>query len=300
MFRNLTFFRFPPTLDLQKLPELVADAALKPVGPLEFSSQGFVSPYGLGHDVGVVQIGKATWLSVGSEEKILPATAVNAALHKKLAEIEEIEGRKLSGRERKRVKDDLVHDMLPRALVKCGRTDAVLLPDAGLLVVDTSSRKRAEGVVSEIRGALGSFPALPLNAEVSPRAVMTGWLAGEHIGEWLCIGDEAELRDPIEGGGVVKIQHQDLATAEGEVDEHLSAGKQVTKLGLHLQQNLSFVLGDDLVVRKLKFLDAAMDKLPDSVEDLQAELDARFALMEGEIGTLFWVLEQWFKISRAA
>ena len=67
-----------------------------------------------------------------------------------------------------------MHELLPRAFVRPGRTDALLDLEHGLCVVDTSSRKSGENVVSEIRHALGSFPALPLNAEVAPRAVLTG------------------------------------------------------------------------------------------------------------------------------
>jgi len=41
--------------------------------------------------------------------------------------------------------------------------------------------------------------------------------------------------------------------------------------------NVSFVLGEDLVVRKLKFLDGAVDQLENTERDsLNAELDARF------------------------
>src|SRR3546814_1853223 len=81
--------------------------------------------------------------------------------------MEQREGRKPGGRARKRLKEDLVHELLPRAFVKPSRTDAVLDLEHGLCIVDSSSRKSAEGVVSEIRNALGSFPALPLNAEVA-------------------------------------------------------------------------------------------------------------------------------------
>jgi len=44
-----------------------------------------------------------------------------------------------------------------------------------------------------------------------------------------------------------------LTTAAGRI-----AGKQVTKLALIFEDNLSFVIGDDLIVRKLKFLDGAL------------------------------------------
>src|SRR3546814_18526345 len=81
-------------------------------------------------------------------------------------------------RSRKRLKEDLVHELLPRAFVKPSRTDAMLDLEHGLCIVDSSSRKSAEGVVSEIRNALGSFPALTPNAEVAPGSVLTGWNAG--------------------------------------------------------------------------------------------------------------------------
>jgi len=65
------------------------------------------------------------------------------------------------------------------------------------------------------------------------------------------------------------------------------------------EDNLSFVLGDDLVVRKLKFLDGAIDQLEHiDDEDCRAELDARFALISGELRRLFLLLEQALKLSK--
>ena len=223
---------------------------------------------------------------------------VNDLLGKKLAEIEEKEGRKPGGRTRKRIKEDLVHELLPRAFVKPSRTDALIDLEHGFVAVDSSSRKNSEEFVSQIRGALGSFPALPLNAEVAPRNILTGWIAGEPLPEGLALGEECELKDAMEGGAVVKCQHQDLQG--DEIAKHLEAGKQVTRLALTLDDHLSFVLGEDLVVRKLKFLDGAVDQLENTErEDLRAELDARFALLSGEVKRLFVVLESAFKLSKA-
>ena len=130
---------------------------------------------------------------------------VNDLLQKKLAEIEEKEGRKPGGRTRKRLKDELITELLPRAFVRPVRSDALLDGQLGVIAVDTSSRKSAENVVSEVRRALGSFPALPLNAEVAPRAILTGWLAGDALPDGLALGDECELRDPTDTGAVVKM-----------------------------------------------------------------------------------------------
>jgi recombination associated protein RdgC len=309
-FRNLTLFRFPASLDLSDLETRLAGHALKPVGPLELSSRGFVPPMpARGEAAGEAdrdtggaalshRVGNAVWLSVGSEDRLLPAAVVNDLLQKKLAELERKEGRRPGGRTRKRLKEDLVHELLPRAFIRPGRIDAILDLQHGLCVVDTSSRKQGENVVSEIRHALGSFPALPANAEVAPRAVLTGWIAGEPLPDGLSLGDECELRDAADKGAVVKCQRQEL-TGE-EIGKHLEAGKQVSRLALTLDDHVSFVLGEDLVVRKFKLLDGAVDALESSDrEDVHAELDARFALMAGELDRLFRVLEPALKLSKA-
>ncbi|MBD9480745.1 recombination-associated protein RdgC [Pseudoxanthomonas sp. PXM02] len=297
-FRNLTLFRFPTSLDFSQLDELLPEAALKPVGPLELSSRGFISPFGRGEEALSHRINDAIWLSVGGEDKILPGAVVNDLLQKKLLEIEAKEGRKPGGKTRKRLKDDLLHELLPRAFVKPSRTDALIDLELGFIAVDASSRKTGENVVSEVRRALGSFPALPLNAEVAPRNVLTGWIAGEPLPEGLSLGEECELKDAMEGGAVVKCQNQELQS--DEIAKHLEAGKQVTKLALVLDDHVSFVLGEDLIVRKLKFLDGAVDQLENTEhDDLRAELDARFALMAGELKRLFLVLEHALKLSKA-
>ncbi|WP_024869171.1 recombination-associated protein RdgC [Pseudoxanthomonas suwonensis] len=297
-FRNLTFFRFPTAHDFSQLDELLPEAALKPVGPLELSSSGFISPFGRGDEALSHRIGNSIWLAVGSENKLLPGSVVNDLLAQKVAEIEEKEGRKLGGKARKRLKDDLLHELLPRAFVKSSRTDALLDLEHGFLAVDTSSRKTAEAVASEIRRAMGSFPAIPPNAEVAPRSVLTGWIAGEPLPEGLSLGEECELKDAMDGGAVVKAQNQELIS--DEIAKHLESGKQVTRLALNLDDHVSFVLGEDLGVRKLKFLEGAVDQL-ESIErdDLRQELDARFALLAGEVRRLFLVLESALKLSRA-
>jgi recombination associated protein RdgC len=306
-FRNVTLFQFPTACRFHELPWNLDDCALKPVGPLELSSRGFVSPYGRGDDRLVAAQGEAAWLTIGGEDRMLPGSVVNDLFAKKLEAIEKAEGRKPGGRTRKRIKDELITDLLPRAFVKPSRVDAVLLFDLGLLAIDTSSRKVAESVVSEIRRALGSFPALPLNAEVAPRAVLTDWLAGGSLpdggydgdkptGGALQLADECSLSYPHDGGGVVTIRRDDM-TGE-EVAKHLEVGKQCTRLALTLDDHVSFTLGEDLVLRKFRLLDGAIDQLESTErEDLVAELDARMALFVGELRRVWAVLKPAFKIS---
>ena len=298
-FRNLTFFRFPVALkkSFAGLDSALAECALKPVGPLEAMSRGFVSPFGRDQPLLSHSVGPALWLTLGGEDRLLPSAVVNDELARKLAVIEAKDGRKLGGRARKRLKEDVVHELLPRAFVRPSRLNAAIDLEQGFIAVDTASRKAAEGFVTELRHALGSFPALPLNAELSPRALLTGWIAGEPLPTGFALGDECELKDPIDGGAVVRCQRQELLG--DEIRKHLDSGKQVARLALIFDDHLSFVLGEDLVVRKLKFLDGAVDQLENTERDsLNAELDARFALMSAELSRLFIALERALKLSK--
>lgn len=297
LFRNLTLFRFPAAQRFDFLEVPLEALALKPVGPLEYASTGFAPPYGQDDGRFVVEHGDCLLFAVDTETKILPAAVVNKELAARLALMERAEGRRPGGRVRKRLKEDVLHELLPKALVRPGRTNAYLDTARSLLVVDTSSRRTAEAVVCEVRTALGSFPALPLNAEVAPRSVMTRWLAEQAMPEQLTLAARCLLRDPADSGARVRMQDQDLASEE--VAKHLEAGKQVARLGLVLDDHVEFELSEDLVIRGLRFLDGAMEAL-ESVEreDLRAELDARFALMTGEIGRLFDVLEPELQLSK--
>lgn len=297
-FRNLTLFRFPIGLELTALAAGLAECALRPVGPMELATRGFISPFGRDSEGLSHELDGAIWLSIGTEQRMLPDSVVNDLLQRKLDEIEHNEGRRPGGRTRKRLKDELITELLPKAFIKRGRMDVIVDTKTGLAIVDSSSKRQAESAISEIRLAIGSFPALPLNAEVAPRAVLTNWIAGEPLPMGVTMGDEAELRDALDQGGIVRLQRMELADND-EINRHLQAGKQTTRLGLMLDDRISFVVGEDLVIRKFKLLDGAVDSLENTErEDLRAELEARFALMVGEVRRLFDVLEPNFSLSK--
>ena len=296
---NLVMFRFPRSLDISPstLADGLAENLLKPVGALEQASVGFVSPFGTDSDMLCHSIGHTTRVTLAAEERILPGSAVNYALQKRIDEIERTQGRRPGGRERKRLKEDIVHDMLPKAAVRPRRSDAYIFADLGVIAVDVSTRKAGENVVSAIRHALGSFPALPLNAEVAPREVMTSWIAGDEMPEGLALGAAAELRDPVDRGSVVRLTNHELQG--DEVTRHLEAGKQCVRLALSLSDHVSFTFGEDLILRKVRLLEGAVEALESTErENLRAEMDARMALFDGEFRALFAVLETAFKLSR--
>src|SRR5690606_41437060 len=100
LFRNLTLFRFPTTLDFSSLEELLAGHPLKPVGPQELFSRGFISPFGRNGEALSHRIGDAIWHTVGGDDRLLPSSVAHEHLAVRLAEMEQTHRRRPGRRTR--------------------------------------------------------------------------------------------------------------------------------------------------------------------------------------------------------
>ncbi len=307
MFKNLTIYRLPVSTaaallaaahpidsDTYPLADSLGIEQLRPIGPMELHAAGWISPYGSGDDRLFQQVGDCIMLTLGGESKVLPPSAVAAATSKRVADIEAQTGNTLGRRARQRVKDEIVTDMLPRAFTAPSRLSGYLDLSRGILAVDTASRKAADEFVGHLRKTRGSFPALPLNAEVAPRDVLTKWV------EWVNampasfkMAGDCEFRESTEDGAMWRGKSDDMRGAA--VIAQLESSRQCTRLALEHHDRLLFTFGDDLVIRKLRFL----VKLDTDHDDAIAESDARLALLAGEVGALFDVLADAFKFSVA-
>ena len=296
MFRNLSLFRFSPQVaaNLNDLDTKLDDYRLRPCGSLEMKTRGFVPPVDTDPMGRLSQtVGIYTKIVVGGEDKLLPPGVVKDEVQRRVQAIAETQGRKLSGSERKRIHEDVLTELLPRAFVKSSRVAAYVDTDAGWLVVDTASRKVAEVEVTQLREALGSFPAVPLVPEEGPRVTMTSWLATGKLPTGLALGNECELRDLSSTAGARwKGKNADLESEE--VGEHLRNGMQVFSLGLIFENRISFVLSEDLVIHKVRLMDEVLDEQGDN----EQSLDSDFILMTLELGRLLVRLESIFKLPR--
>lgn len=298
IFRNVTVFRLSPAAaaEVKDVEAALSEHRLKPIGPQELSTRGFVSPYGEGEDKAMAQVvSPYVLVCVGGQDKLLPSSVINDEVGKRVAKIRAEEDRKVGGKERKRMKEDVINELLPRAFVRSSRQSFYVDTQEGWVVLDTASPKSAENALSTLREALGSFPAVPLAPEESVRVLMTDWLSTGQLPEDLAMGEDCELKDAADSkGATIRAKKQDLSVEE--IKEHLRAGKQVTQLGLIYKERMSFMLDENLVVRRLKFLDVAMEGVEHG-EDAASEADAMFTLMTLEVRELLHRLAAIFKVA---
>lgn len=288
-FKNLVLYRLSqPFVESAEAVSAQLDAhRARPCGQLESFSYGWVAP--IGSDLVLAGNG-CILIKACKEGRLLPPAVVRETLEEKIAEIEANEGRNVSGREKKRMREDIYFDLLPKAFTRRTYTHAYIAPKAGWLVVDATSPGRAEELVTLLRHSVASLKLEPFVANTPP-TVMSQWLASGNTPEPLAIQEECEMREPGPEGAVLRCQREDLRS--GEVQAHLRSGKEVHRLALAFGASLSFVLCADLTVKRLRFVAAGELDEQDDLDEA-ARLDANFAYMTSEVAPLLDVLDKQF------
>ncbi len=283
-FKNLSVYRFtrPFELTAEQLETQLETCAFTPCGSQDISKFGWVKPLGkLGSMLTHLAQGHIL-ICARKEEKILPTAFVNELLAEKIEEVEHEQGRALKKKEKAALKEELLHTLLPRAFSRTNQTMAWLNPAENLLVVDSSSAKKADDLLALLRKSIGSLPVVPVALKNPPEITMTEWLNQGNLPASFALEDEAELRSAMEEGGIIRCKKQDLMT--DEIKHHLSNDKLVTKLALNWGDTLSFLLGDDLSIKRLKFSEELREQNDDvSNEEPAARIDADFSLVTAEL-----------------
>ena len=282
-FRNLQLYRLiePFETTSEALDEALNTRHFKPCGGLDSHSQGWVPPAGRDATMLVHVTNGRLMVCLRREDRVLPAAVVREQVEEKAEAIAAAESRPVGRKEKQRIKDEVITDLLPRAFTRSSHIFAYIDPSLGWVVVDSGTAKKAEELLSLLRETLGSLRVKPFAVQQSPRATLTRWLEGRPT-TGFGLGDECELKEPVDNGGVMRGRRLDLAS--NEVRSHLDAGMQVAKLAVEWDDRIACILCDDLGVRRLRFLDLVMDAAADiETEDAIARFDADFALMGAEL-----------------
>lgn len=288
-FKNLIFYQLTEQFPYsqEQLQAKLQEHLYSPCKSQELSRYGWSAPCKQLDDQLVHQAQGFFMIAARKEEKILPANVIKDALSERVSQIEQADARKVYKKERDQLKDEIILDLLPRAFSKHQQTFALIAPQQGWVVVDASSHKRAEELLSFLRGTLGSLPVTLPDVQHSPSAIMSHWLENRaDLPTDIQILDECELRDNLLEGGVIRIKGQQLE--DDEFIAHLEAGKRVVKLSLEWEEQLKFLLHEDLSIKRLKLTEQLQTTLAEeNIEDEITQFDADMVYMGMEFSKLF-------------
>ncbi len=282
-FKNLTLFDFQEPFEqpAAELAEALSGMRFRPCPDHEPSTRGWSAPLGVPDGPLVHSIGDTHLLRLTLEERLLPASVVREKLAEQVEEIEQREHRKVGRKEQRDLREHLEQSLLPDAFTRKRSTFGYIDAERGVLAVDNATDKRVEDFTTALREALGSLPVRPVASREDPGLIMTEWLRDQDLPGGFELDGECVLRDPDDTRVVARLRQEDLGGEE--VQAHLAAGKRVSQLAVNWEDRLRLVVGDDLRVRRVRFLDSVQEKLDDMPQDSrEQEMDARFHLMSEE------------------
>ena len=296
-FKNLFLYQFEKEFDqdADALHEALSKKPFVDCSATQRESMGWVPPLGKNSEAYSHAVNNFILVTMARQERLLPAAVVREELQERITEIQERESRKVGSKEKKELTERIEDELLPRAFTRTQKLDAWIDAKGGWLVINTPSATKAENFATLLRKTIGSLPAVPPKTEaVSP--VLTQWLSDYKTPEPCEIGDECEMKSLGDDAGIVAFRKHELGT--DEVKSNIETGKVVSKLALVWDNKISFVVSEDLIVKKLKFLDVLEEKM--SEEDPQSHeerIDIEFTLMTGELSKLIPDLNKQFNAS---
>jgi recombination associated protein RdgC len=286
-FKNLYFFAFTRPFEWteQDLEKHLSEHLFTPLGSTELAHFGWVNALGKHGSSTIHNANENFLICARKEEKILPAPVIKDMIEAKVNLLEQEQGRGATKKEKEQFKEDIIFELLPRAFSRITDTHAYISPVNNIIVINSSSRAKAEDLLALLRKVLGTLPVTSFQPEVGVDETMTDWLTERSLGQQFQLGMEAEFNALGDDGAVVRVKNQDLTS--DEIKSHLDADKYAVKVALEWDESMSFILCEDLAVKRLKFYDVLQEQNDDiDSEDIMAKLDADFALMSGEINRL--------------
>lgn len=284
-FRNLLPYRLEGSWSMSpgSFEQQLATRTLQPCTGLAMQSQGWVSPrddgqlvYGQGHQL---------LFALGTETKLLPTSVVKDAAKAKAEQIEARMGFKPGKKQMREIREQITSELLPKAFARRRATRVWIDAQAGWLIVDSSSAKRGDEVITLLRDTLGECPFYPLDTAQSTMSCMTAWLAAGDCPGHFSLDQDCEMKSGGDDPAAVRFARHGL---EGDdVRRHVKDGKSVTRLGLTWNDRMRFVLADPGVLRRVRFETIEQDRAENEPQgNADERFDADFTLMTGELGKL--------------
>lgn len=255
-------------VNLQMAEPMAEDHPLEDPGAGSWGTRGLVAPFGgqLFHSLE----GMGELFCVQFNERMLPAKVVAERMSKRIADIQDREGRKIGKKEFAQLRDDVHLELLPQAFIK--RAKVYGLITTSKLVIFTGSAKRQDDTVLSL---LYLLTAIRMNISFTrlayalrdPVIVMTGLAIDED--DRFSATNVALLKAICGDGPDATIRVKDKDIYGNDVQTLLKKGFRVHELGLRsLKHSASFTLAKSMTVKAFRLADdLVINHFNESAED---------------------------------
>ena len=287
MFKNVMAYRIGPNWNatVPEIENALAANRFVECTPGQDKSVGWTEPRGVAHGPLTESVGGQIIAKLLIETKAVPSSVVKRKAELQAQEIEAKTGRKPGKKETREMREDILHSLLPQAFAKQGAVMVWINPKDRLLAIDAASTGKADEVITQLVRALPGLDLNLIQTATSPQTAMASWLLAVNSDELpasLSVEKECVLKSGAEDQPMVKYTRHILSTEE--VRKHVREGKLPTQLALSWEGKASFVLTENLQLKKVTFLDGTE---PDAISpDGEDKFDADVVLSTGLLGPL--------------
>ncbi len=279
-FKNLQVYRMTDwNISPAMLEERLSSHALQKCLSMEMQSRGWVLPRDESGKF-VHELGQHMLITFGIEKKLLPAAVINQLTKERATEIAQQQGFEPGRKQIKEIKENVLIELLPRAFALRHKTNAWIDPVSGWFVIDTSSPAKADEFLEVFFKTVDDVTLKPLKTNLSPATAMTGWLSGNEVSTSFTIDRQCELRGMDDEKSTVSYVRHDLGAVE--IRGHVQAGKEVTKLAMTWRDKVSFMLHENMQLKRI----TPLDILKEPAETAEEQFDSDFVIMTGELKQL--------------
>lgn len=280
IFQLTDSMRFTP----DEIGEKLSIFTFEPCLPTLFSTQGWVAPAEGEEGAPLVRhINGYIALCLQIEEKILPATVIRQGVEEKVKEISQAQNRKVYGKEKLALKDEIIFSLLPRAFSKFTKIHAYIDTKNHWLILGTTNVKKTEQFMSAFKKAITEdMHAFELK-KLSPQ--LTHWLKHRDYPMSFAIEKTCVFQDPQQQNRVVRCQNQDLFAQS--IQTLIKEGCEVKKLALSWQDRVDFTLLDNFSLQTIKYKEELIAQAKDmEAETAQQHFDVDFLIMTATLSSL--------------
>ena len=288
MFKNISVYRMTSgwQLTAATLETALATCPCVALAPHQAIGHGWEPIY---DDAMVHVVHGQILLQLKTEKKVVPPSALKAAIAVEVARRTDMYGHKPGKKETRDIKDDALNSLLPLALSTTVQTRVWIDPANGWIVVNTGSPARADIVVTELIRAVEKMQLQTLYLAKDVGKVMTEWLSAEDNPNDFTIDSACELRATDESKA--KVKYDNINLDADDLREHIRLGKRCVKLALTWNDRVSFDLTDKFKIKRIQFLDVVFeDDATDKKADDRERQDADFVIMTGELNSMLSAL----------
>ena len=280
-FKQVTPFRVFELPEKRYLDESLGNSWFTELQGLGWFTEGFTHPTAFS-DTAVFGAEKTMLIALKREEKVLPSAAIKHKLDEQIIKIQANEGRNVGRKEKQELREAIIDDLLPKALIKSSRTYGLFAGE--WLFVDTANRRKAENLLAKLSEALGGLPAQQPVPRQSPASLMTNWLLqGEAQGRFV-LDSDVTLVGVGDVAPKIKISRKDLTAKD--VVQHAKNGMKVTELGLIWNDRVAFILTQDLTLKRIQWLDVVQEEAEGSCDDAESMAYATQLLMAAVLSAM--------------